>query len=377
MKKLHVFYLLIISIFLVSCVKDTITNDIDAQSTYSKKIDQLESLSENELVNIPYKEGYVTIVTYGEDTLAVASRENETMFLQKGIVLPEGSYSTKLEQNTSNTRSIKSTNVTKADDIDEDAVDTYKVTYEDAKSFSGEENLSNNFYAVMFEDTKDADYDYNDLIIHTKYLFHYDPYPTEVLDVYVQGIALGSSKTIKLGFYTQTGKKYVSQNVREDLFSHENLYDQTQQVRPYFINTEKVYEDSLCHFKMGNKVRCSVTDKSTDYVVWFIEAINPQTNEIDTFIAPTSIKMADITDRANMFSSIGRSYGVVRRSTLTIYPCEKVSIDKPFPNFFKWIDGEIDGSFDSVALKKSDDSNVNQYYINSWKIWDYDKSDFN
>ena len=267
MKKLHVFYLLIISIFLVSCVKDTITNDIDAQSTYSKKIDQLESLSENELVNIPYKEGYVTIVTYGEDTLAVASRENETMFLQKGIVLPEGSYSTKLEQNTSNTRSIKSTNVTKADDIDEDAVDTYKVTYEDAKSFSGEENLSNNFYAVMFEDTKDADYDYNDLIIHTKYLFHYDPYPTEVLDVYVQGIALGSSKTIKLGFYTQTGKKYVSQNVREDLFSHENLYDQTQQVRPYFINTEKVYEDSLCHFKMGNKVRCSVTDKSTDYVV--------------------------------------------------------------------------------------------------------------
>ncbi|MFA6676694.1 MAG: hypothetical protein WCS34_03785 [Bacteroidales bacterium] len=87
--------------------------------------------------------------------------------------------------------------------------------------------------------------------------------------------------------------------------------------------------------------------------------------------------MADITDRANMFSSIGRSYGVVRRSTLTIYPCEKVSIDKPFPNFFKWIDGEIDGSFDSVALKKSDDSNVNQYYINSWKIWDYDKSDFN
>jgi len=377
MKKLHVFYLLIISIFLVSCVKDTITNDIDAQSTYSKKIDQLESLSENELVNIPYKEGYVTIVTYGEDTLAVASRENETMFLQKGIVLPEGSYSTKLEQNTSNTRSIKSTNVTKADDIDEDAVDTYKVTYEDAKSFSGEENLSNNFYAVMFEDTKNADYDYNDLIIHTKYLFHYDPYPTEVLDVYVQGIALGSSKTIKLGFYTQTGKKYVSQNVREDLFSHENLYDQTQQVRPYFINTEKVYEDSLCHFKMGNKVRCSVTDKSTDYVVWFIEAINPQTNEIDTFIAPTSIKMADITDRANMFSSIGRSYGVVRRSTLTIYPCEKVSIDKPFPNFFKWIDGEIDGSFDSVALKKSDDSNVNQYYINSWKIWDYDKSDFN
>lgn len=377
MKKLHVFYLLIISIFLVSCVKDTITNDIDAQSTYSKKIDQLESLSENELVNIPYKEGYVTIVTYGEDTLAVASRENETMFLQKGIVLPEGSYSTKLEQNTSNTRSIKSTNVTKADDIDEDAVNTYKVTYEDAKSFSGEENLSNNFYAVMFEDTKNADYDYNDLIIHTKYLFHYDPYPTEVLDVYVQGIALGSSKTIKLGFYTQTGKKYVSQNVREDLFSHENLYDQTQQVRPYFINTEKVYEDSLCHFKMGNKVRCSVTDKSTDYVVWFIEAINPQTNEIDTFIAPTSIKMADITDRANMFSSIGRSYGVVRRSTLTIYPCEKVSIDKPFPNFFKWIDGEIDGSFDSVALKKSDDSNVNQYYINSWKIWDYDKSDFN
>jgi len=338
---------------------------------------KLESLSENELVNIPYKEGYVTIVTYGEDTLAVASRENETMFLQKGIVLPEGSYSTKLEQNTSNTRSIKSTNVTKADDIDEDAVNTYKVTYEDAKSFSGEENLSNNFYAVMFEDTKNADYDYNDLIIHTKYLFHYDPYPTEVLDVYVQGIALGSSKTIKLGFYTQTGKKYVSQNVREDLFSHENLYDQTQQVRPYFINTEKVYEDSLCHFKMGNKVRCSVTDKSTDYVVWFIEAINPQTNEIDTFIAPTSIKMADITDRANMFSSIGRSYGVVRRSTLTIYPCEKVSIDKPFPNFFKWIDGEIDGSFDSVALKKSDDSNVNQYYINSWKIWDYDKSDFN
>jgi len=359
MKKFQLLYLLMLSLFLVSCVKDTIDNDIDVQSTYSKKINLLESISANNLVNIPYKEGYVTIVTYGDDTLAVASRENETMFLQKGIVLPEGSM----------TKSMKSTSITTEAE--------YKVTYEDPKDYSGEENLSSNFYAVMFEDTRNADYDYNDLIIHTYYSFHYDKYPTEVLDVYVQGIALGSSKTIKLGFYTQDGKHYISQNVRQDLFSNEELDDETKKVSPYFINTEKNHEDSLCHFKMGHKITCAVTDKATDYVVWFIDAIDPNTNKINTFIAPTSVKLADITDRANMFSSIGRSYGIVRASTLKIYPCEKVSIDKVYPNFFKWIDGEIDGSFDSVALKKSEDADIDQYYINSWNIWDYNKSDRN
>ena len=376
MNKLHLIYLLILSLCLASCVKNTIknNNNIDVQGTYSTEIDQLESISANNLVKIPYKEGYITIVTYGDDTLAVASRENETMFLQKGVELPEGSFSTRLSKKLSNSKSIESASFTKAD---ESSTAEYKVTYDDPENYSGEENLSNNFYAVMFEDTRNADYDYNDLIFHTKYMFHYDPFPTEVLDVYVQGIALGSSKTIKLGFYTQTGKKYVSQNVREDLFSHEQLYDKTQKVRHYFINTEKQYEDELCHFKMGNKVRCTVTDKSTDYVVWFIEAVNPKTKEIDTFIAPTSIKMTDVTDRTNMFSSIGRSYGIVRKSTLATYPCEKVSIDRLFPNFFKWIDGEVDGSFDSVALKKSEDPNVSQYYINSWKVWDYKKSDFN
>jgi len=358
MKKIQLLYVLALPLLLGSCTKDNLNEDLSEQETYAEKISLLEKNTSNNLVEVPYKEGYVTIVTYGDDTLAIASRENETMFLQEGVKLPEASV----------TKSLGAIS-TKADDSIGDSEAEYKVTYVKAEDYTGVENISNNYYAIMFEDTKNADFDYNDLIIHAYYNFHYDKYPAQVLDIYVQGIALGSSKTIKLGVYTQTGKKYISQNVREDLFSEENLAEEHTGDIPYFVNTEKENEDNLCRFKKENKITCTVTDKATDYVVWFIEATYSKTNETDTFIAPTSVKLSDITDRVSMFSEVGRPYGIIKNSTINTYPCEKVPIDEIYPNFFKWIDGEIDGSFDSVALKISDDPDFILKRINSWKIW--------
>jgi len=361
MKKIQLLYLLVLPLLLGSCTKNNLNEDFGEQKTYKEKISRLEKNTANNLIEVPYEKGYVTIVTYGDDTLAIASRENETMFLQEGVTLPEGSF----------TKSLVTIS-TKADDSIEDSKSEYKVTYVNAEDYTGIENISNNYYAVMFEDTKNADFDYNDLIIHAYYNFRYDNYPTRVLDISVQGIALGSSKTIKLGVYTQTGKKYISQNVREDLFSEEDLAEEHTGSIPYFVNTEKGNEGNLCRFKKENKITCTVTDKATDYVVWFIEATSSKTNETDTFIAPTSVKLSDITERVSMFSNVGRPYGIIKNSTITVYPCEKVPIDEIYPNFFKWIDGDIDGSFDSVALKKSDDSDVSSKYIQSWKIWNVD-----
>ena len=72
----------------------------------------------------------------------------------------------------------------------------------------------------MFEDTQNGDYDYNDLIIHVKHQTDLPWAKEESLEtIEIQPIALGSTKTIKLGCILSDGSTHmISDDVRTDLF---------------------------------------------------------------------------------------------------------------------------------------------------------------
>lgn len=353
-----------LSLLLVSCVNDDngefeTQNLEEIQKSFSKPIARLEeNVADNILV--PYKKGFVTIVMYDGDTLAVTSKEGQKMSLPEGVKLPStpSTYSTINKSISNRAAEVEAT-----------------VTYEKVEDYHGIENLVNSWRAIMFEDTKNGDFDYNDLIIQAYYNFHKAPWPSDdvLLDIHVQGIALGSSKTIKLGVYTQTGKQYISQDVRKDIFSKEELAVKRIGDLPYFINTDSVYvgsPDSLYYFKRENKITCDVTDLETDYVVWFIEATDNKTHITDTFLSPTSVKLSSKVDRVNMFSEHGQPYSIVKKGIISTYPIEGVSINKIYPNFFNWIDGSLDGLYDEVAIKIPENRDFfDKNHIQSWKIW--------
>ena len=72
----------------------------------------------------------------------------------------------------------------------------------------------------MFEDTQNGDYDYNDLIIHVKNTAsnHAYQHPSETWQtIEIQPIALGSTKTIKLGCILSDGSTHMISEKEEGL----------------------------------------------------------------------------------------------------------------------------------------------------------------
>lgn len=96
--------------------------------------------------------------------------------------------------------------------------DEISIEYEVLNDTDAKIAYNKSWQAIMFEDTRSGDYDYNDLIIHVRNLHSWNK-----LQIDIQPIALGSQKVIKLGCVIGNDKSehIISEDVRKDLFGSE------------------------------------------------------------------------------------------------------------------------------------------------------------
>lgn len=269
-----IFLLTVLIGLFTSCHEDLFTDDKD------EKVNRCEPFED---YTVPVKEGYTTYVLYGEDTLAVAN-EPITIKIPKNAITSRGGNAFKIDFGI-----VKS-------------IDTY----------------SKYWQAVMFEDSESMDYDYNDLIIHVRNECKY-PWEKEysLQSISIQPIALGSTKTIKLGcILSDRTEHIVSDNVRQDLF------DNTKG----FINTESSSEP--IRYKLENwLVDYKLTKNARPSIAWFIEVEGKRYYAVSSELDYQNY---------DMFNHQAMPYGIVTYSTFT-YPEELTSIFDAYPGFNAWL----------------------------------------
>ena len=243
-----------------------------------------------ETYTVPVKKGYCTYVMYGDDTLAVATHPI-TIPVPKESVLTKSGEGKQL-----------------------------KIDYAILKS---NETYSRYWQAVMFEDSGQGDYDYNDLIIHVRNKSDYiQGRDYSEMTIEIQPIALGSQKVIKLGCLMgpELTEVIFSDNVRKDLFNNEKGY----------INTED--DKAPIRYKLSST---EITKSKVDVanvaptLAWFIEVEGKRYYAISAEL--------DYNDYS-MLNFEGIPYGLVTYSTFN-YPKEKTSIFEAYPDFKEWVNG--------------------------------------
>ncbi|MEG1660324.1 MAG: DUF4842 domain-containing protein [Bacteroides sp.] len=284
---------------------------------------------------VPIRKGYTTYVTCGEDTLAVANQPIT-------IKIPK-SYS--IAATRGGEGFIK---------VDQKVL-----------AAGSKETYAASWQAVMFEDTPNGDYDYNDLIIHVRNNMSI-PWGKEFINQFVdiQPIAMGGEKTITLGCILSNGKEHIlSKDVRSDLFHNVKG----------FINTED--EKAAIRYKLEHTSIKEViphNNKEAAWIAWFIEVGGQRMYAASTDIPYQSYEMVN---KENMPYGIvvygghdGRANGTFR------YPKEYVSIFTVYPGFQDWING---------TATNIGEATEGQYYIYSAtglpgldgklnrKIWDW------
>ena len=163
MKKITI---LMLAFLAVSCIEK---NDVRPGSPLDVDIDHYQTAR---TYDVPVKEGCITVVkAYG---VTLAEAESPMTIWVPRMTL---------------TRS------------DEGLTTTF-VPRDEYPNFAG--NKSQLFQVVCFEDSRRGDYDYNDLVIHVLYQTRQN-----IFGFGVQPVALGSTKSIKLGCVVYKGGKRV------------------------------------------------------------------------------------------------------------------------------------------------------------------------
>ncbi|MDD4819654.1 MAG: hypothetical protein PHD21_02335 [Flavobacteriales bacterium] len=260
------------------------------------------NLLSTELYTVPVQSGKTTYVTLNSDTIAVAT-EPMTIYIPKSANV---------------TKAGKGVSITYQNGQDPNA-GTYQI-----------------WQTIAFEDSKSGDYDYNDLVIHSKYVFSQSK-----LKVGIHAIALGSVKDIALGcrIYKKdvlVADKIVVENCREELFGGTEG----------FINTTN-YKDPIHYTKYAKKVEFDeVTNASNVSVVWYI-------------VVDGGTKLFAVNDKFSALDANYRPYGLVVTNTGNTYwqenynskggewvgfnwfefPAEGVNIETCYPTFTSWLQG--------------------------------------
>lgn len=268
---------------------------------------------------VPIKEGYTTCVTYGEDTLALTNSPIT-------IKIPKRNVAT------------RSNNELK---VDFNILNTY-ATY------------SEYWQAVMFEDSKSGDYDYNDLIIHVRNKCEY-PHGKDlsIQTISIQPIALGGYKTIGLGcILADKSEHIISNDVRKDLFNNKEGY----------INTTN--ENLPIRYKFEQRLVVTHPTKNIcPSIAWFIEVDGNRFYAISSELDYQNYNMVDDNTMP---------YGIVEYSTFT-YPKECSSIFDTYPGFRAWFENGANniGKPQTELCYKYSYGNIICADGVSRKIWDY------
>ncbi len=207
MKKIELL-LVFLFMLLFSCVDENSLNP--DKETDPEKIKQAESFITTVNYQVPVVDGHITTLSFNGMTLARTSTPIN-------IKVPKDAVS----------RSNNNLNIEYTEGV-------------------AAQPFSNLWQTIMFEDSKQGDFDYNDLVIHANYQIQGDK-----LTVSIHPIALGSSKNIKLRFKVTQGSHCevvkVAENCREELFNGLSGYINTETYDIHFDDFKKTYTLDLAN----------------------------------------------------------------------------------------------------------------------------------
>ena len=330
---------------LFSCTeKDVIEVPVDPEPNYEIDVDY-DAIAPTNFIEVPAKDGYITFVTQGTDTL-IATREATVL----EVLNPQYSILTRRT-----TAKPICSYVAEQDDFAWNTAD-----YEYGWTM---------YKTMMFEDVKgnSSDFDYNDLVVHVQ-----QKRKGNKLRIYIHPIAMGNTINIQLGadilLVNSQGKGekcaeiIFSENVKKDLFG---VDDQAQ-----FINTYQIDRGYPAYFvkprsftsvaKFDAKYEGHWLEVKKDFLVfktfginWFI--INAKGEKI--YAVPA------VKDNIEWRHESGRPYGIVSGKTRLTnwplsdtdqaghdwinYPKEKINIKKVYPDFDDWLAGKANANWDN------------------------------
>lgn len=315
MKKL---ILLLFGLSLIGCVKES------PSFTQSKNVDSMLPM-ESQYVNV--SQGKITIVTDGADTLLVTTKSGKYLLPKKvGGIL------------------------------------TYNEI--DSASHNYIKDKMNVFQTVAFEDCSYSDYDYNDLIIHTKLSINA---ANKTVKIEINPIAFGAVKHIALGV-TINGKPHcLISNCRKELFNNDAGMINTRDVyKKYPIITKELtgvsYKDIY-----GDLTKVSSID-------WWIAVDQPEDlDEVDSWV-----KLYAISKNFNCWDKNNKPYGLIlcniRNNIYTYnkvkcgadwfhYPLETEDITNVYPAFAKFNEGQIPNFSDFATPMGGNYYDIDKYYL--------------
>lgn len=200
----------------------------------------------------------------------------------------------------------------------------YKETRVDLKDFGDYANkgVYDESSILCFEDTKDGDYDYNDLVVKVsaKIIKSGKKYQVKLR---ITPIALGSTKTIALFFETFGGNHYmIASDCRRDLFkgdrgfintSHDYRFNGYKEIN--FPVIEIGGSDDINHLRLNWYIN---VDGKRLYVASYVHD-REYFDYIGVKGLPHALSISDLNFR---------------------YPIETISITKAYPRFIDWVYGK-------------------------------------
>ena len=227
-----------------------------------------------------------------------------------------------------------------------------KIEYRSAEEFPDYKNggISRYNQTLAFEDTKKGDQDYNDLIIYVNQENGWNGKGYKI-KLKVTPISLGSTIPISFGFDDYDGDEYViATDCRKELFKSDKG----------FINTVK--NGNIKSYKTIHTKTYQM--KSTDWKYTKLNFwIKASGNKL--YIATASHSKEEI-DYNSMIGAHNKPYGLSIPDFFE-YPAETKSIYNTYPDFDKWIKGDLN-DFRNTGYNL--DNLYYQYYLIS-EIWHF------
>lgn len=305
----------------MSCVKHETANIVDE----GKKA-QANLLQTTEEFEVPVREGFVTRVSMNETVLAEAVSP-VTILIPKQAATRAG-----------------------------ESVSLEYIPMDEYPNSIDMKNNSKLFQVVCFEDSRQADYDYNDFVFHVKYQTLGNKF-----GFIIQPIALGSTKPIRLGCVVYKGNTQIFKGLITGMNSAGEYNDcRTQyfQNQEGMINTfgKQVNQQANLHTYMASSRRVweinQVDDKGAPRVEWYIlvdgntELYALSTSHLDQSFdkngRPYGIV---ITDTGSTYKD---EYGYVCGKDWFNYPQESIHIKDVYPEIWQWLAGTSSYTFSEI-----------------------------
>ena len=350
-------------------VDDNVIDPVDPNAPISVNY---EAITPTNFIDVPVREGFITVVTQGAKTLLV-TREATTLEVMN-------------PQYTSFTRANQGTVGVDFSYLPDDG------SWNDATTNVG----ATMYKTIMFEDlVENTDKDYNDLIIHVQQYKEGNK-----LRLYIHPIALGSYDQIALGadiFIINSNKLgdkcasiIFSDNVRKDLFAINNATHQYYTPDETFVNTTQentfsgngalqefpVYFVPPVEGKFESLAANAKWEKGSQWIEVDESAIRGKAFGINWFIinmtkdsSKNLYAVPAVPENMNWRDQLGYPYGIISAYTRSEnwplsdsdyaghdwinYPMEKVHINDVYTGFHLWAHGVGDAEWDSPTQDKS------------------------